>query len=337
MRFSILIPVYNVEKYVKECIESVLGQDYHDYEIVIIYDGSNDRSGEICDDYKKMYPDKIRVIHKQNAGLMAARQDGFKAALGEYCICLDSDDFLSDQSLQSLSKLIDGFKPDFILYDLFSYDDINERSCRIESGVFENEKKYNNLQILKESLLKQQYCNWSMCGKCIKRELVSNNDLKRYFDVAYGEDTLQSVVLYNKARCFVYTRKQVYNYRMGSGMTKKFPLKYLKDFFAVTDYIRENCEKWSADIERDTRDYYAVILFLFYKNVYETSQSYSEVLSRLNNIDFLDKKELQSYFKRMKYGKRDKICLLFTKIGIYSIPYLYCRLKYTIFQQRHSC
>ena len=95
MKFSILVPVYNVEKYLEQCIDSLLDQTYsEEYEIILVDDGSTDSSGSICDGYEERYPDKVKVIHKENGGLSDARNVGMAAATGEYIAFVDSDDWL---------------------------------------------------------------------------------------------------------------------------------------------------------------------------------------------------------------------------------------------------
>ena len=103
--FSIIIPVYQVEQYLQECIESVLTQSFTDYEIILINDGSKDQSPKICDDYAAKY-DFIHVIHKQNQGLSAARNDGIQKAKGTYVLFLDSDDTLIEEALMQLHQRI---------------------------------------------------------------------------------------------------------------------------------------------------------------------------------------------------------------------------------------
>ena len=89
---SVIIPIYNVEAYLKECVDSVLAQTYPDIEIILVDDGTPDRSGEIADEYQRAHPDKIRVIHKENGGLSSARNAGLDIARGEYIGFVDSDD-----------------------------------------------------------------------------------------------------------------------------------------------------------------------------------------------------------------------------------------------------
>ena len=103
--FSILVPVYNVEKYLKECIESVLKQTYTNYEVILINDGSTDNSGKICNDYAEKYS-QIRVYHQENRGLMLARKQGILKASGKYCLFLDSDDYYAETLLEQVEKYI---------------------------------------------------------------------------------------------------------------------------------------------------------------------------------------------------------------------------------------
>ncbi|HEM5188819.1 TPA: glycosyltransferase, partial [Streptococcus suis] len=114
---SVIIPVYQVEKYLKRCIDSVLAQKFIDYEIILVDDGSTDSSPEICDEYSIEHP-HISVIHKENGGLSDARNVGIKHAVGEYIFFLDSDDWISPTMFESLKEIISSKKHDIIHFDL---------------------------------------------------------------------------------------------------------------------------------------------------------------------------------------------------------------------------
>ncbi len=115
MKFSIVIPCYKVEKYLHECVDSIINQSYKDFEIILVDDGSPDRCPQICDEYTKK-DKRIKVVHQKNAGLACARNAGIKIAKGEYLICIDSDDYMLDEHvLQKLdTKTVSN--PDVVLY-----------------------------------------------------------------------------------------------------------------------------------------------------------------------------------------------------------------------------
>jgi len=119
MFFSIIIPVYNVEQYLAECVDSILSQTFEDYEVILIDDGSPDRSGAICDEYA-LRDDRIKVIHKENSGVSDTRNTGMKVAKGEYILFLDSDDGLFDETvLMRLYKRVEEKQfPDVLIQDL---------------------------------------------------------------------------------------------------------------------------------------------------------------------------------------------------------------------------
>jgi len=114
--FSIIIPIYKVEKYLNEAIDSVLMQTFKDYELILVDDGSPDKCGEICDEYSQRYS-FIRTFHKQNGGLSDARNYGLQYANGEYIIFLDSDDkYATEDFLKNVSKEIENHKPDMVIW-----------------------------------------------------------------------------------------------------------------------------------------------------------------------------------------------------------------------------
>lgn len=104
---SVIVPVYNVEEYLKECIDSIVGQTYRHLEIILVDDGSSDQCGKICDEYS-MIDNRIRVIHQPNRGLSAARNAGLEVARGEYVCFIDSDDYLDRQFIAKLLEAFDG-------------------------------------------------------------------------------------------------------------------------------------------------------------------------------------------------------------------------------------
>ena len=124
-RFSVLIPVYNVEKTLNRCVDSVLQQTFSDYEIVLIDDGSSDKSGIMCDKYAETYPN-IRVHHQENHGLLLTRIKALRLSNGQFCIFLDSDDWLHSQALERIDEVIVKNDCDVVMYNYRCVSDTAE-------------------------------------------------------------------------------------------------------------------------------------------------------------------------------------------------------------------
>ncbi len=119
MRFSVIVPVYNVQAYLQECVESVLAQTFADYELILVDDGSTDGSGRLCDKFCAANPDRIHVVHQRNCGLGAARNTGIDLAQGEYLLFVDSDDYVSRDMLQILDEKIRKTKAQMMIFGFF--------------------------------------------------------------------------------------------------------------------------------------------------------------------------------------------------------------------------
>ena len=131
---SIVIPVYNVEKYLRKCIESVLNQTYKNIQIILVNDGSTDNSPALCDEYKQMY-DKVEVIHKSNGGLPDARNAGLKRAKGEYVGFIDSDDWIEPNMVEHLLHNIIEYDADISSVELQKVQEeteLEQKPCKIE-------------------------------------------------------------------------------------------------------------------------------------------------------------------------------------------------------------
>ena len=254
MLFSIVVPVYNVEKYLDECINSIIEQSKaidNDLEVLLIDDGSIDNSGSICDSYENKYPDLIRVFHKENQGLLATRRYGFKKASGEYIVNCDSDDLLEPGMLLKLKNVINKYtEPDVIL---FNYNYMVGDSKKIAyKNIFSVEPE---IRVDKESVLEtflKDHSVVSLCTKIYKRSCIDvDKDYSSFYKVSNGEDSLQSIELYNKAESFIYMNDALYNYRIGSGMTRRFDKNYYIGFKAVLEQIRNQKNSWKiCDFEK---------------------------------------------------------------------------------------
>ena len=254
MLFSIVIPVYNVEKYLDECMQSILMQTEsvnNDCEILLIDDGSTDKSSVICDTYQNKYPNIVKVFHKANEGLLATRRYGFKRVSGNYVINCDSDDLLESNMLKSLKNIITTYNnPDIILINHNSYD--GKTKTISYENIFST---VHDSKVSKEAVLRE-YMNGhsivSVWGKIIKRSCINTEiDYTKYGRLSTGEDTLQSIEFFSNANTFVYLNEALYDYRCGSGMTAKFDSDYYFAFKRIFEEIKRNSFKWDLkDFDR---------------------------------------------------------------------------------------
>ena len=176
MFFSVVVPVYNVEKYLKECIDSILNQTFTDFELILVDDGSTDLSGNICDAYAAK-DSRVKVIHKENGGQSTARNAGVDTASGQYVIFIDSDDMFSDNYFFEQVKEKTVENPDVIVYRYCKYyEDGKIDDCGIKlDEIYSTDK----IEILKE-LVKRDAFFCSCWSKCTKLSLLKENNI--FFD-----------------------------------------------------------------------------------------------------------------------------------------------------------
>ena len=235
---SVIIPVYNVESYLRECVESVINQTYENLEIILVDDGSTDSSGEICDEYLDK-DSRITVIHQKNGGLSAARNAGLDACEGDYVYFLDSDDYIDSNALSSLIDIAEKEKSDIVFFDAVSFADTDD---------FEVKQNY---------IRKNKYNTGS--GKAVFAEMTKNKEfhsavplllLKKSFLTAKGlrfkegilfEDMVFTYQALSLAKTVSQCAQSLYHrrYRKDSIMTSA---KNQKHFSSCVEVYRLNAD-----------------------------------------------------------------------------------------------
>lgn len=210
---SIIVPVYNVEKYIEKCVDSIIDQDYRPIEIILVDDGSTDQSGNICDRYKLNH-NIIKVIHKNNGGLSDARNAGIDIALGEYICCIDSDDYIEEGFISYLMDLIHKYNAEMSICNI-SYVDQEVITNPIKS---KKEFVSNSSEIL-ERILDEIDVTESACAKMYKRELFKN---VRYPVGRTEEDLATTYKLVGKCNKIAFGNSKSYFYvNRGDSITKR--------------------------------------------------------------------------------------------------------------------
>ena len=245
---SIIIPVYNMEDYLRKCLDSVLAQTFTGYEVIIINDGSTDKSPLIAQEFANLYPDKIRIVHKENGGLGDARNVGIELAQGEYLLFLDSDDYISHDMLELLNEYIVRFKADLYIYGFSVVQ--NDKVLRKEIDPM----PYNTpLKLTSDPKILLSQPN--ACNKIFRRELFVKSGVR--FPVrVWFEDIRVTVKLYNLCHSIVYLNEAPYFYvkRKGSITNNENcerNIEILEAFDDIILYFREQnlFEKYYNELE----------------------------------------------------------------------------------------
>lgn len=226
---SVIIPVYNVEKYLERCIYSVINQTYANFEVILIDDGSTDRSGQICENFSNNYTN-IKTIHKENGGLSSARNMGLDCAHGEYITFVDSDDWIDKDMLKVLHDNCLQYSADIASTVFFNaFDDGSKIKNTCLSGLY----VYSNIEAL-EVFLFNDYLTPCSCGKLWKSSLWKNF---RFPEGKLFEDQFTTYLLLDRANRVVFNTNPMYYYfkRVGSIGHNVFKKETYQLHFAVNE------------------------------------------------------------------------------------------------------
>ena len=232
---SIIMPVYNSEKYLGKCIDSVLSQTFSDFELLLVDDGSSDHSPRLCDDYAQK-DIRVKVIHKDNGGVSSARNMGLSAVRGGYLCFFDSDDTLEPNALQLMYEIISNGNYDLVIAGYNRYD---EDSTKI-FGMSQKEVEALSIDLALKEMYhpKDEEYQGYLWNKMFRIDIIKNAGLKFNESIAFNEDRLFiTQYICNSNRDVAYTTTPVYNYvvrtsgAMGS-LKRSYNPKYATDFDA---------------------------------------------------------------------------------------------------------
>ncbi|GKU77024.1 glycosyltransferase [Paenibacillus sp. L3-i20] len=289
-KFSIVIPVYNVENYIQECLESVLKQTYEKLEIILVNDGSTDKSPIICDEYSKI-DSRVKVIHKENGGLSSARNSGFNETSGEYIVFVDSDDWLHIDFIKHINDTINDAEVDVIVNNVVSYDEGNdvskEQNYNLPIG-----KVYSGVEAFKHLYSQNEF--WGAAWQfVVRREYLIKNNIV-FTNGIYHEDERYSPELLLLTTKVGFCSQALYMYRLGrqGSIINNFNIK--KEFdkiFIISDLMKLSNSTELSGIRSHLLQSRCTQLYV---GLIKTSYKYL----KLNNIQ---SKELADQLKELRY------------------------------------
>ncbi len=300
-KVSVIVPVYNAEKYISKCVESVLAQTYKNIELILINDGSKDRSKEILDDYASKYEGKILVAHQKNMGIANTRNKGIKLATGKYIMFIDNDDFIDEDYIETFVKAAEKNKSDVVIG---GYRRPDENGKIIKVGEMPN----NDFA---------KYLMLTPWARIFNREYIIENDIK-FLDCNVGEDiyfNLQAINISDKINSINYVG---YNWYYNTESVSNTSHKSIKDI-DMYDLLNETYnvlnEKRILEKYLDKIEYY-FLRFSVWLLVYSTKKldykTISEEYDKLFNW-------FESHFPNYKKNKFIKFSIDNGETKIYNI------------------
>lgn len=254
--FSIIIPVYNAEKYLERCLDSIVGQSYSRIEIILINDGSTDRSGRICDQYAQK-DNRIKVIHQSNSGVSSARNAGLDTASGDYIGFVDADDWIENRMFEILSEYLDKKDVDVIRFNA-------ERKGELLNnlpfgGEYSRERLENEVQL--PLIGSDKFGGMFILGvlwlHIFKREIIEKNRIRFNRDLHRCEDRLFSLTVILHSDNILFVNDILYHYEVNEGsLSNKYdPLRWQQELAYLEGLKKEyqSCKNKDFNIEADKR------------------------------------------------------------------------------------
>jgi len=329
-KFSLIIPVYNVGKYVYRCLESISKQSFSDFEAIVIDDGSTDESGKICDEFA-LKDKRIKVIHKKNGGVSSASNKGLDSANGELIYFVDGDDWIEENTLEEIIKVFskhpnaDVFSFNYI----FNYDNESKKSIPLTEGTFEGiQKDHLILATIIPKFIERKY-NYklpgirSKCVKAFKRKIIEENKIRFNEKIPIGEDALFCSKVLSQAKTVVHRNSYLYHYRV---YTQSCNRKYRDQW----DYVFERVKCISSDSKiTQNKDYNNVMSTFIFAVIKRILQTY--LLHQNNQMSDKEKIEFLKDFTSNENFPKTTISLEMVKLVPEYVPFLFA-IKYKLFR-----
>ena len=320
-KISVIVPVYNVEKWLNMCIDSILAQSYKNLEIILVNDGSTDKSKDICDSYSKK-DNRVRVLNIKNSGQSVARNIGLKEAKGDYILFIDSDDYISDKAIiEKFINILDSNNYDFIYTSYCRFEDGNEEKITeiLPINLTNDEIKNKEGKDILVDLLNKNSFHHAPYLKVCRKEFILNNKL--FFREGYYHEDAEWTfkVFYYAKKIFIYD-KSWYMRRMRENSTitsrnESAICKKLCDRLIIADDLIKFFEKENASkviIDDLVRMYWGDLMITRGVKEKYNIKKCTKVIASTKNV--LNKSSVKKYLignKLIKYlGAKNFINLL---------------------------
>lgn len=312
MKISIIIPIYNGEKFIEKCIKSIKNQTFKDFEIILVNDGSSDNSGQICDELAKN-DNRIKVIHQENLGVSEARNRGINASKGEYICFIDCDDYIK---VNYLEELYNSCVDNNVRISICAIESIDDLGKVISLREMKEGRYYSDIAL--EELFQFRNLNWGPCGKLFHKSIFNKDvyfpSLHAYEDLIFCYKAIKRVKsIYFNSKCKYY-----YVHRQGIGAMDKFvkepTIDVIKAAYEILSFVKfERPNIWD-------KSFYGIV---------------SQVVMYINDINKIDEKwkRLSSkkyVFETKKLLSKYRKDLFLNKSILYKEKIMFIILSYSV-------
>ncbi len=299
---SVIVPVYNVEKYIHRCINSILAQTFNDFELILVDDGSPDRSGAICDEYAEN-DNRIRVFHRENGGVSAARNTGIAMARGKYITFCDSDDYYNSDWLSELYSAILQSNADLVSagYTKYDQDGAQLMKRKHEKTIYHFQSVQESITFLIKNVL-QGGIGWEIWTKLFKSEIIQTNSIQ-FCETCdnFAEDLgfVLEYLLYTRDISVIESISYGYTQHPSSMMSKSKGVVKLNAVNEISKHFgKRYFELFHKKVDKDR---FAVIHFLIMWNQYkiivphENYPSLPDEIKKINDLKWYRRRTLDSF------------------------------------------
>lgn len=329
---SVVVPVYKTEQYICECVESILGQTFADFELVLVDDGSPDNCGMICDVYAQK-DTRVRVIHQENGGASKARNRGIEACTGKYIAFIDSDDVVEKKFFEKAIESIETSGADMYISGLCM--ETWEQGKIVSSHMYTitEQHEYSIRELLEN--LNVSYPQICICGPCCKlyrATIIETYNLKFCESLEHGEDTFFNLDFFEKSKNVLFSNEVFYHYRR----TNKDSLfsKFHRDTYEVHQKVygkmRELMDK--VGCERCAKDRFDGLCFAMLLGGIHEYFRFSEETTKEQRRAQIEKVAKDPNVANMRfkkvYGLKNKLVYILLKLNLLCIVELVFELHY---------
>ena len=327
-KISIIVPVYNSEKYIDRLMSSILSQTYKNFELIFVDDYSTDSSLDICSNYSKK-DDRIKIItNKKNLGVSKSRNVGIKASNYDWIMFIDSDDEIEDNMLEKMVAQIEE-DTDFVFCGLKKYN--NKKMCIADyyenDEIMDQQKLFSNIGKYLDKCLLQ-----GPCGKLYKKRLITKHNLRFREDLSYGEDTLFVYNYLQYVNKLVCIKESLYHYNLSN--SESLNLKFRNDKIDINIFLNKVLLKLISNYNTNSKDIYYnrnKIAYINYCDELINSKTKNKylIIKKINNLD-----EIKNSFDKSSKTTQEKIlkyCIFHNYIEIEIFFFEFKRIVKKIF------